>query len=428
MIGFAGLSHLGIVSAIAAASKGLDVVGYDADLELCRSLSEARLPVVEPGLSELLAVSRARIAFTNRLEALSRCQLIYVSLDVPTSADHRGDESGIERLAMQVIENAPDGATVVVLCQVRPGFTRRLWRRMEAADRRLTLHYQVETLIFGRAVERALRPERFIIGCADSRCVPARALSDYLETFGCPVLPMRYESAELCKISINMFLVASVATTNMLAELCEAVGARWQEIAPALRLDQRIGPHAYLNAGLGIGGGNLTRDLATVSVLSSEHGTDASLVGCWQRDSEYRRDWVLRQLHRHVIGAVDSPAIAVWGLAYKENTHSIKNSPAVHLLGALAAGGVQTRAWDPAAEIGDEMRVRFGVGDSPVGICDGADALVVITPWPEFAEVDLDACRRRMRGHLLLDPFGRLEAERARRSGFHYLQIGRSVS
>src|SRR5208282_3885562 len=133
--------------------------------------------------------------------------------------------------------------------QVPPGFTRGVAR---VPHERLI--YQVETLIFGRAVERALHPERFIVGCADPARPLPPAFAAFLASFGCPILPMRYESAELCKISINFFLVASISAANSLAELSEHIGAEWSEIMPALRLDKRIGPHAYIAPGLGIAG------------------------------------------------------------------------------------------------------------------------------------------------------------------------------
>src|SRR5204862_7230882 len=144
---------------------------------------------------------------------------------------------------------------------------------------------QVETLVFGRAVARARHPERFMIGCAGpAKPLPAR-YRELLEAFGCPILPMRYESAELAKISINFCLVASIGVANTLAELCEAIGADWAEIIPALRLDRRIGPHSYLAPGLGIAGGNLERDLRTVLDLAAACHTDRGIEQAWTANS-----------------------------------------------------------------------------------------------------------------------------------------------
>jgi len=248
------------------------------------------------------------------------------------------------------------------------------------------------------------------------------SLAAFLGAFGCPVLPMGYESAELCKMSINMFLASSVSTTNMLAELCEAVGAEWREIAPALRLDRRIGPDAYLTPGLGIGGGNLPRDMATVKALAGEHGVDAGLVAAWYDHSAFRRDWVLRTLHRTMLSTTAEPRLGLWGLSYKEHTQSVKNSPAVHLIRHL--DGVCVCAYDPAADFDAASFPRVTRASSALEACRGADALAVMTPWPEFGTVDLPACVAAMRGRVLIDPFGVIDASSAREAGFLHFRLG----
>src|SRR5262249_28035441 len=169
----------------------------------------------------------------------------------------------LDQLVDRVIGPVWRGAVLVILSQVQPGYTRALRQRLDdvLGCKEISLYYQVETLVFGRAVERALKPERFMVGCGDpARPLPA-SYQELLAAFGCPILPMCYESAELSKIAINVFLTASVTATNTLAEICEHIGADWAEIVPALRLDKRIGPFAYLSPGLGLAGGNLERDL-----------------------------------------------------------------------------------------------------------------------------------------------------------------------
>lgn len=420
MIGFAGLSHLGLVSSIAAASKGFDVVGYDERAALCDELRDGRLPVHEPGLPELLAEHRARLSFTANVADLSRCDVVYVAIDVPTDASDRSDLAPVGSLVDQVAGVVKPATAIVILSQVNPGYTRAARERTEANGARL--YYQVETLIFGRAVHQAVHPERFMVGCADPAVALVPALRTFLEAFGCPILPMRYESAELCKISINMFLVAQVSTTNMLAEICEEIGAEWREIAPALRLDRRIGAHAYLGAGLGIGGGNLQRDMETIRGIAADHGTDAALVDTWAANSQYRRDWALRMLHRHVISAIERPAIGVWGIAYKEDTQSTRNSPAVHLLEKLSAFDVT--AYDPAAVLPDGALPRLHRVGSALDACRGRDVLVVMTPWAEFKAADPGAIARAMRGRIVIDPFGVIDAAHAAEHGLTHFRLG----
>src|SRR5262252_8593193 len=311
-VGFAGMTHLGLVSAAAVAGQGFTVVCFDSDQALVDRLARRQWPVLEPGLDELIKSNGARQQFTAAPGDLAACDVIYVAPDVPTDDQGRSDVTGLTELIHSTAAVMNPSAVMVVLSQVPPGYTCTLG--VLSPER---LYYQVETLVFGQAVERATKPERTIVGCAD----PARPLDPSLRTvldaFGCPILPMRYESAELAKISINCCLVASVTVANTLAELCEQIGADWSEIAPALKLDRRIGPHAYLAPGLGIAGGNLERDLATVQRLAECQGTEAGVVAAWLSNSRYRRDWPLRQLQERVLARNDDPVIGVLGVTYK---------------------------------------------------------------------------------------------------------------
>ena len=246
------------------------------------------------------------------------------------------------------------------------------------------------------------------------------ALQEYLDCFGCPVLPMSYESAELAKISINLVLAASIGIANALAELCESIGADWSEIAPALKLDRRIGPHAYLAPGLGIGGGNFERDMVSALAMAHDHGSDLGIVQAIHRNSDYRKHWVLRQLHRQ-LPAVSGARLAVWGLAYKVDTKSTRNSPAVALIEALP--GTRMQAWDPAVETGEIPTgvVRY---DSPIEASAGVDALAVMTPWDALREVDLARVAEAMEGDLVLDPYGVLDADRCAAHGLRHRRLG----
>ncbi|HEU0071129.1 MAG TPA: GDP-mannose dehydrogenase, partial [Alphaproteobacteria bacterium] len=339
-VGFVGMTHLGLVSATGTASKGFDVVCYDKDAALTAKLRAGDLPVIEPGLDEMLAANGSRQRFTSDPADLKACDVVYIAPDVPTDDQGRSDLTSITTLIGQVIPALSPAGVLVVLCQVPPGYTRAL---PLAAER---LYYQVETLIFGRAVERATEPERFIVGCADPAAPLPAHYREVLEAFGCPILPMRYESAELAKISINMCLVASVSVANTMAELCEQIGAVWSEIVPALKLDRRIGQYSYLAPGLGIAGGNLERDLATVIRFADEKGTDAGVVKAWVANSRHRRDWAARTIRGAVLKDAPNATLAVWGLAYKENTHSVKNSPSLATIAQFPE--LAMRLHDPA--------------------------------------------------------------------------------
>jgi UDPglucose 6-dehydrogenase len=245
VVGYAGLTHLGLNSAAASASKGFSVVGYHNDSYLIDQLKQGKIHLTEPDLEELIAENMSRLQFSSDHKSLSSCDIVYISVDVPTDDQGVSDLAAIYEMINIVSSVLIENALLVILCQVPPGFTRTLqWPSYQ-------LFYQVETLIFGRAIERACFPERFILGCSDPKKSVDERLLTFLNSFNCQILPMLYESAELAKISINMFLIASVSASNTLAEVCESIGADWNEIVPALRLDKRIGNYAYLSPGLG---------------------------------------------------------------------------------------------------------------------------------------------------------------------------------
>jgi UDPglucose 6-dehydrogenase len=416
LIGFAGLTHLGLVSAGVAASKGFRIIAFDPDGARVTESAAVRLPVMEPGLEELLRDSASCIVFTERAAALAECDVVYIASDVPTDASGDGDLCGLASLIPEVIPTLGRSAVLVVLSQVPPGFTRAIGFPPER------LFCQVETLVIGRAVERATQPERFIVGCADPEAPLPGPYAAVLGAFRCPILRMRYESAELAKIAINCCLAATVGMANTLAELSERVGADWGEIVPALRLDRRIGQHAYLAAGLGLGGGNLERDLATVLRLSAATGSDAAVIRSCVDNSRHRGDWALRTLHAEVLRGKPDAVIGILGLAYKENTRSTKNSPSLALIGHL--GPWRLRVYDPVVPATEAGHPAATPAVSALDAARGADVLTIMTPWPEFRDLAPRDLASAMAGHAVVDPYRMLDAAEVVAAGLDYFTLG----
>ena len=419
VIGFAGLTHLGLVSAVGTASKGFRVVGYDADGPRVRDIAAGRMPVVEPGLDDMARAFSQRLSYTDRLGDLGGCDIVHIATDVPTNDRGESDLSAIAGLIADVIPALDREALLVVLCQVPPGFTRGLPLPAER------LFYQVETLVFGRAVERATQPERFIVGCADPQRPLPEAYKALLGAFGCPLLPMRYESAELAKIAINCCLMASVSVANTLAELSEWIGADWSEIAPALRLDRRIGAYSYLAPGLGIAGGNLERDLATVLRLSESAGSEASVIASFVRNSRHRKDWALRIAHREVLSRNPDATFGVLGLAYKENTHSTKNSPSLSLIEHLKPWSI--RVYDPIVPASAVLHPAVTAAATPLEAARDSDALMIMTPWPEFRGLCPRDLAAAMTGRIVVDPFCVLDPAAVQAAGLSHFVLGRAA-
>jgi UDPglucose 6-dehydrogenase len=418
IVAYVGMTHLGLCSAVAAASKGFVTRAIDQDAALCARLNAGDLPVVEPGLDALLGQHRATITFSSDLAALRTCDVIYVAPDVPTDDAGTSDLAGLDRLLDLTLANSGPNSIVVVLSQVPPGYTRARQRPGRS------LFYQVETLIFGRAVERATAPERFIVGCPDPGQPLPTPLDTFLRSYGCPILPMRFESAELCKIAINCCLVSSIAVANTLAELCEGIDADWSEIVPALKLDRRIGAYAYLAPGLGIAGGNLERDLATVVRFADKVGSDAGVVKAWIANSQHRRNWAVRTVRQAVLDQNPGATIAVWGLAYKENTASVKNSPSIGTIKALP--DVKLVLHDPVVKASVVPQPKAVGAPDALSALNGADALMILTPWQDYRMIAPASIAAAMRGRVVLDPYAVLDASRARAAGLRVYTLGRA--
>jgi UDPglucose 6-dehydrogenase len=419
VVAFAGMTHLGLVSATAVAGAGFETICFDKDGALITRLKKGDLPVVEPDLASLLKSNGRRQTFTSSITDIRRCDVVYIAPDITTDDEGRSDTSAVTDLIDLVVPAMGPQAVLVVLSQVQPGFTRAL--SAPPPERR---YYQVETLVFGRAVERATKPERYIIGCGDPNSPIDARLKAVLDAFKCPILAMRYESAELAKISINCCLVASVSVANTLAELCESIGADWAEIVPALKLDRRIGEFSYLQPGLGIGGGNLERDLATVRQLAAANKTDASVVAAWVQNSRHRRDWAARTIRRVLLDRKPDATVAVWGLAYKENTHSIKNSPSLATISQL--NGARVRAHDPVVPVPAVAAANVEGFSDPLTAAKGADALMILTPWPEYRRVSPAKIAEALSGNIVLDPYSVLDVGAVRSTPLTHYTLGRA--
>ena len=417
IVGFVGMSHLGVNSAVVAADYGHKVLGYDDNSDIIKSLNTGCTQIEEPNLEKLLRKNSDRLQFSTDKTTLSSCDLIYISSDVATDDEGQSDLTTVQNYIEICLKYKNLNAIVVVLSQVPPGFTRSYSRP------HLKLFYQVETLIFGRAIERAAKPERYIVGSPQADTPLPKCYRSFLESHGNPpVIKMSYESAELAKISINCLLVSSISAANTLAELCEKIGADWNEIIPALHLDRRIGEHSYIVPGLGLAGGNLERDISTVMKLGNELGCDTQVVQSWVNNSSYRKNWCYRILENYVFPINKAPNISILGLAYKENTNSVKNSASMMCLEQIKCH--RLKVFDPVVPLD---LVPYAIACDDVYSCiDGSDVLLLMTPWPEFKTLGREDLDRFMSGKVIIDPFGCLNHLGLHQFGFQYFCLGRS--
>ena len=417
-IGFAGLTHLGINYLAASASKKFQVVGFDRSKTLVSNLKKNKLHVSEPKLSYTINKYIKYVNFTNNLKTLSNCNIIYISSDVPTSDDGSSDISQVQKLISDINKYISKKTVLVVLCQVSPGFTRNL----NLVTKKL--YYQVETLVFGEAIKRASSPERIIIGSRKSKDEIDKNLSVYLDSFNCPLIQMNYESAELAKISINMYLVSSVTVTNILSEICEKIGADWDEIKPALKLDKRIGKHAYISSGLGISGGNLERDLKSISKLGEETNSNIKVIDNFIEYSDYTKNWLWKTFSKiDIVQKNSNLVIGILGMAYKENTNSIKNSPSIKLISKIKNFNIKTHDPEAIVNLPRKIERKKTVHDCIIG----TDILIICTPWKQYYDITIDDLKKKMRGKTIIDPYRIIVGKISRHDNFICYSLGRKT-
>jgi len=415
-VGYAGMTHLGIVSGSVTALKGLQTICFDDNAELIADIKNGKLPIAEPKLQETIASNGSSQVFTHDPSDLKSCDIIFISPDVPTDDQGNSSLDNVLSLVNIVISHIKKDAILVILCQVPPGFTRQI------SFKKAQLYYQVETLVFGDAIERATSPERIIIGCDQPGSDLPQSYNSFLECFKCPILKMKYESAELSKISINLCLVSSITVTNALSEICEKVGADWGEIMPALQLDKRIGKFSYLSPGLGLSGGNLERDLVTVIKLAKEHQTNVDVIKSFIDDSDYRKQWASKIVKSLTSNTSSKPSICIWGLAYKKNTHSIKNSASIATIKALQE--CFFKVYDPVVKSLDQDFQNIVFSETALEALDKADILMVLTPWDEFASFDTEEICERMNSSIIIDPYKMLNHNSDSSLDIDYYTIG----
>lgn len=325
-IAFVGLSHLGLNYLAASAQKKYSVFGFDNNNKNLKNLVNYVISFKEPNLTNLIKKNKKNIFLTSNFKYLKLCNLVFISEDVKTNKKGKSNYNNLKNLIKKTLKNLNKKTILVILSQMKPGFVRSI------NFPKNRLFYQVETLVFGNAVNRALKPERIIVGTENKSTKIKSIYLNYLKSFACPILKMNYESAEITKIAINLLLASSVTTTNALSELCEKNSADWQDIMPALKLDKRIGKFSYIKPGLGISGGNIERDIVAAKNLLEKNQPLYLTLNNFLKSSDYMKDWVKRILVKRKFLNKKKMNIGVVGLTYKENTNSIKNSPGIKLV------------------------------------------------------------------------------------------------
>ena len=396
-VGFYGMSHLGLVYSAAAICKGIDVLCFDDDKKLIKKLSDNIFSIYEPGLKNIF--KNKKNIFCSDLKKIKNCKIVFYSLDAPTNNKNKTNLIKIKKKIIKLLNILAPKTFFILLTQVEPGFTRHLpWPN----NRKF---YQVETLVFGKAIKRAINPERIIIG--SDKSTKNLIISNFYKNFTNNIVNTNYETAELIKISINLILISSLTMANAISEFKFKQTIIKKDLLNALRLDKRIGKKAYILPGLGISGGNLERDLEAAINLSSQTDNKFLIKSFFQtikKISNYRKNWILRNLSS--IKKIKN--VCLLGLSYKENTSSTKNSVALDLVQKLK--NINFRGYDPKAKLSNKYKnlKRF---NNPYEACKNSDIMIISTPWKEFENLKILKIKKLLNKKIILDPFGRINSK-----------------
>ncbi|MDA1314480.1 MAG: UDP-glucose/GDP-mannose dehydrogenase family protein [Acidobacteria bacterium] len=442
-----GTGHVGLVVGLCFAEIGHEVVCVDNDPHKIKTLEDGQLPFYEPELETLLsrATDSGRIRFVTDLAAgVEHSELIFFCLGTPPLPGGEADLSSVERVARQIARLSDsyklvvEKSTVPVLTGERIRKTMQIYSR-EKGDVEFDVASNPEFLAEGSAVVDFLYPDRIVIGVENGR---AEAL---LREAYAPIVDQTFEwrlehpvpadrgksvmlvtnrnSAELIKHASNSFLAMKISYINAISNLCDAVGADVRRVAEGMGYDHRIGPE-FLKAGIGFGGFCFPKDLEAFIHIAEKNGQDFGLLREVERVNTNQIDKFIEKV-RHEVWVLKGKTIAVWGLAFKPNTDDLRFSPSLITIERLLAEGAAVRAYDPQAmPEARQTHEQVTYAESALDAAAGADALLLLTGWSEFRDVDLAELHARMVRPLILDGRNHLDPEAVRAAGFEYVGMG----
>lgn len=375
----------------------------------------------EPGLEELFKKVKKNYYPTTDFSKVEASSLVFFTKDTPK--DNFGSQKELIDLIDEALPHFKQKVTIVIMSQVPIGFCRKVKKRIQKKrpDLSFSLYHWVDILVMTSAIERFSKPERIMIGSNNPSISLSPALKKGLKLFNCPVFNMSYESAEMTKAAINLYLANSVTYANTLSDFCEAYGANINEIIPALQTDKRIGPHSYLRPTLRISGGHLERDLEMLKRLSKKSSISPGVVNFILDENSRRYQWIIRKL-KPLLSIRSNAKICIWGLSYKKNTTSTHNAASIKVITDLSKQS-SLNVYDPMAILPKELAgyKRF---KNKYDALKGADCLLILTEWDEFEKANTKRIKNIMKNPFIVDSTGILYKKAGRVSDLSYVTMG----
>lgn len=431
-----GTGYVGLVTGTCFSETGINVTCVDVDASKVESLKNGHATLYEPGLESMMRrnIEKGRLSFTTSLEeSLNGADAVFIAVGTPPGEDGSADLGHVLEVASEIGKSVKSYLVVVVKSTVPVGTSDKVKKviedelRKRKADIPFDMASNPEFLKEGSAVEDFLKPERIVIGTSTKRA--AEIMSRIYKPFllnNHPILFMDIASAELTKYAANSMLATRISFINEIANLCDLLGADINQVRRGIGSDSRIGSK-FLYPGPGYGGSCFPKDVKALLHTAKEHGYDMKVIEAVERANEYQKDVLYNKILKHFSDNIKGIKIAVWGLSFKPHTDDIRESSSVHLIKKLLNHNVSVCAYDPAAMKETEKILGNSI-DYAVNQYEatrGADALAVVTEWPEFRIPDLKLLSEIMNRKVIFDARNIYEPEDIKSAGFIYYGIGR---
>ena len=434
-IAIVGTGYVGLVTGACFAEVGIDVTCIDIDQKKIDNLHRGILPIYEPGLEEMVSrnVEKGRLHFSTSLsEAIKGCDVAFITVGTPPGEDGSADLKYVLAVARGIGENMNSYGVIVTKSTVPVGTAGKVRAEIAQAlaKRNATIEFDVasnpEFLKEGAAIDDFLKPDRIVVGVASERAedVMRRLYKPFLLN-GHPIIFMDIPSAEMTKYAANSMLATKISFMNDVANLCEIMGADVNMVRRGIGSDARIGTK-FIYPGIGYGGSCFPKDVKALIKTAQENGYDMQVLRAVESVNEDQKSVLFNKVSRHFGGALHGLKIAVWGLSFKPKTDDMREAPSLVIIEKLLAAGCSVTAYDPVAM----PEAKHTLGDSIAYAKDefaaliDADALLVVTEWPDFRAPNFDVVGRLMKQKIIFDGRNIYDVAELKEAGFAYHCIG----
>jgi UDPglucose 6-dehydrogenase len=432
-VGVIGAGYVGLVTAACLAEMGNKVICVDNDLKKITGLKKGKIPIYESGLSELIKrnVNSGKLVFGSSVkEATVKSTIIFICVSTPTRADGNVDMTYVAKVAEEIAGAMNGGYKIIVGKSTVPAQTgERVRQTLELRRKSKRMDFDVvsnpEFLSEGNAVHDSLHPNRIVIGVSSKRA--EKIMRELYGPFKVPLVVTNIATAEIIKHACNCFLASKISYINLIARLCEKIGADVAKVAEGMGLDKRIG-NQFLNAGAGFGGNCFPKDLDAFIHLLDSNGCDADLLKSVRKINQEQGNLIVKKIE-DTLWTLKGKTICVFGLSFKPETDDVRNSISLSVIRSLLALEAQIKAYDPQAN--EKARIEMG---KEIKICKNAyeaakksDCIVLMTEWKEFSELNLVKLKKVMTQPVMIDGRNMFDPAAMNKIAFKYISVGRPV-